>query len=131
MIYPFGLNNTTTIYQGAIHRPFGNPDEQEGTSDLYVSDSNSLDHPTPMINMVSLHQLPDRVSDPTESLHKILGESPQDESSKGSTGTISSYPTFPLGFGGMIFAANADRGTKEGKTPQECEDRVAKNATRQ
>ena len=49
-----------------------------------------------MVNMVNIHQLPE------ESLHNVLDESP-DEYFEGSTKTASNCPTFPPGFGGMIF----------------------------
>jgi hypothetical protein len=68
--------------------------------------------------MVSIHQILDRTLDPTESLHEILKESPHDELSEGSTRTISSCPTFPPGFRGMIFAVSANSGMKHGETPR-------------
>jgi hypothetical protein len=83
-----------------------------------------------MVNMVAIRQLTDDSPDPTESLHNILNESP-DESSEGSTKTASSFPTFPQGFGGMIFHISVDSGTKNGETPKEREARLAKNADRQ
>ena len=41
-----------------------------------------------------------------------------------------SCPTFPLGFGGMIFHVSHDNVTKDGETAEEREGRLAKNADR-
>ena len=86
--------------------------------------------PTPEVNLVAIRQLSDDPSLPTKSLHNVLDESPNDYS-EGSTKTVSSYPTFPLGFGGMIFHISHDSITKDGKTVEEREARLAKNADRQ
>ena len=75
-------------------------------------------------------QLSDDPSFSTESLHNVLNKSP-DDYSKGSTKTVSSYPTFPLGFEGMIFHINHDSITKDSQTTEEREARLAKNADRQ
>ena len=42
-----------------------------------------------------------------------------------------SYPTFPLGFEGIIFHVSQDSVTKDGKTAEEHEACLAKNANRQ
>ena len=86
--------------------------------------------PTPMINMVATRQLLDDPSLLTKSLHNVLIESP-DDYSKGSTKTVSSYPTFPPGFGGMIFHVSHDSVTKDGETAEEREAHLAKKASRQ
>ena len=52
--------------------------------------------PTAVVNMVALHWLLDDPSLLTESLHNVLNESPNDYF-EGSTKTVSSCPTFPLG----------------------------------
>jgi hypothetical protein len=83
-----------------------------------------------MVNMVAIHELSDDSPLPTESLHNILNESPSDYS-ESSTKTVSSCPTFPLGFGGMIFHVSHDSITKDGETAKEHEARLAKNADRQ
>ena len=86
--------------------------------------------PAPMINMVAIRRLSDDPSLPTESLHNVLNESP-DDYSEGSTKTLSSCPTFPLGFGDMIFHVSHDSVTKDGKPAEDREARLAKNADRQ
>ena len=80
--------------------------------------------------MVAMHQLLGDSDLPTESLHNILVETP-DDYSKGSTQTVTSYPTFSLGFGGMIFHVSHDSVTKDGETTEEREAHLAKNADRQ
>ena len=65
-------------------------------------DPTDAGQPVPMVNMVAIRQLSDDSSLPTEPLHNVLNESP-DDYSKGSTKTVSSCPTFPLGFGGYDF----------------------------
>jgi hypothetical protein len=77
--------------------------------------------------MVAICQLTDDSTNPTESLHNILNESP-DESSEGLTETALGCPIFPLGFGGIIFHVSMDSGTKDGETPEEREARLVKNA---
>ena len=83
-----------------------------------------------MVNMVAIRQLSEDSPLLTESLHHVLDESPND-SSEGSTRTLSSYPTFPLGFGGMIFHVIHNSITKESETAEEREAHLAKNADRQ
>ena len=83
-----------------------------------------------MVNMVAIHQLSNDPSLSIESLHNVLNESP-DDYSEGSTKTMSSCPTFPLGFGGMIFHVSHDSVTKDGETTEEREAHLAKNAGRQ
>ena len=80
--------------------------------------------------MVAIHQLLGDSDLPTESLHNILDETPDDYSER-STQIVPSYPTFSLGFGGMIFHFSHDSVTKDGETAEESEARLAKNADRQ
>ena len=54
--------------------------------------------PAAEVNMMAIRQLLDDPSLSTESAHNVLDESP-DDYFEGSTKTISSCPTFPLGFG--------------------------------
>jgi hypothetical protein len=84
------------MYQNTIHHLFVDHVEHDRISDLYMIDSSKSDQPTPMVNMVNIRQLSE------ESLHNVLDESPN-EYSEGLTKTSSSCPTFPPGFGGMIF----------------------------
>ena len=72
-----------------------------------------------MVNMVNIRQLLE------ESLRNILEESPN-EYSEGSTKTASSYPTFNLEFGGMIFHVSHDNVTRDGKITDERNTRLAK-----
>ena len=83
-----------------------------------------------MVNMVAIRQLSEDSPLSTESLHHILDESP-DDSFEGSTRTLSSCPTFPLRFEGMIFHVSHDSVTKEGETAEERDARLAKNTDRQ
>ena len=83
-----------------------------------------------MVSMVVVCQLLDEPSLPTESLHNILNER-TDDYSKGSIKTVSSCPTFPLGFRDMIFHVSHDSATKDGETAEEREAHLAKNADRQ
>ena len=80
--------------------------------------------------MVAIHQLLDDSPLLIESLHNILNES-LDDYSEGLTQTVPSCPTFPQGFGGMIFHISHDSVTKDGETAEEHEARLAKNADRQ
>ena len=80
--------------------------------------------------MVSVCQHSDDPSLSTESLHNVLNEI-LDDHSRGSTKTISSCPTFPLGFRGMIFHVSHDSVTKDSETAEEHEAHLAKNADRQ
>jgi len=86
--------------------------------------------PAPVVNMVAIRQLSDDPDLPIESLHNILDGTP-DNYSKGSTQTLPSCPTFPLGFGGMIFHVSHDSVTKDDKTAEEHEAHLAKNTNRQ
>ena len=86
--------------------------------------------PTAVVNMVAIRQLLDDPSLSTESLHNVLNEI-LDDHSRGSTKTISSCPTFPLGFRGMIFHVSHDSVTKDSETAEEREARLANNADRQ
>ena len=74
--------------------------------------------------MVAIRQLTD------DSLHDVLEESP-DDYSEGSTKTTLTYPTFPPRFGGMIFHVSHDSATRDGKTSDEHNARLAKNTDRQ
>lgn len=100
--YPFGLESAGSTYQDAVHHLFIDHTEHSHISDLYAIDPTDSDQPSPVVNVVAIRQLIDDSPNPTKSLHNILNESP-DESSEGSTQMASSCPTFPLGFGGMIF----------------------------
>ena len=80
-----------------------------------------------MVNMVAIRQLSNDSPLPAKSLHNIMNESPNDYS-KGSTKIVSSCPTFPPGFRGMIFHVSV---TKDGETTKEHEARLAKNANHQ
>ena len=86
--------------------------------------------PTPGVNMVAIRQLSYDTSLLTKSLHNILNKS-HDDYSKGSTKTVSSCPTFPLGFGGMIFHISHNNATKDDKTAEEREALLAKSANHQ
>ena len=86
--------------------------------------------PTPVVNMVAISQLLEDSPLLTKSLHHVLDESP-DDSSESSTRTLSSCPTFPPGFGGMIFHVSHDSVTKDGETANEREACLAKNANHQ
>ena len=83
-----------------------------------------------MVNVASIHQLLEDSFLSTESLHHILDKSP-DDSFEGSTRTLSNNPTFPQGFGGMIFHVSHDSVTKEGETIEERDAHLAKNADHQ
>ena len=128
--YPFGLEGAGFAYQIAAHHLFIDHVEHDHVTDLYMIDPTNSCQPTPVINMVAIRQLLDDPSLLTESLHNIMIESP-DDYSEGSTKTVSSYPTFPLGFGGMIFHVSHDSVTKDGETTEEREAHLAKNADRQ
>ena len=83
-----------------------------------------------MVNMVAIRQLSKDSPLLTESLHHVLDESP-DDSSEGSTRTLLSYPTFPLGFRGMIFHISLDSVTKGGEIVEEHDAHLAKNIDHQ
>jgi len=128
--YPFGLEGARFAYQNAMHHLFADHVERNHVIDLYVIDPTDFGQPAPVVNMVAIRQLSEDSPLLTESLHHVLDESPND-SSEGSTRTLSSYPTFPLGFGGMIFHISHDSVTKEGETTEEHDAHLAKNANRQ
>ena len=86
------------MYQNTIHHLFANHVERNRVIDLYVIDPTDFGQPTPVVNMVAIHQLSEDSPLSIESLHHILDESP-DDSSEGSTRTLSSCPTFPSVFG--------------------------------
>lgn len=125
--YPFGLAGAASTYQNTVYRVFVDHAECNRASDLPTIDRADLDQPTPVVNMVVVRQLSEDSGLPTESLHHVLDESP-DNSSEGSTRTSPSYPTFPLGFGGMIFHVSHDIMTREGETAEEGDTRLAENA---
>ena len=110
--YPFGLEGAGYAYQNAIHHLFAYHIERNCVTDLYVIDPTDSGQPAPVVNMVANRQLSEDSPLLTESLHHVLDESP-DDSSKGSTRTLSRCPTFPLGFGGMIFHVSHDSVTKD------------------
>jgi hypothetical protein len=128
--YPFGLESTGSTYHDAVHHLFIDHAKHSHVFGLYVIDPADSDQAALMVNMVAIHQLTDDSPDLTESLHNILNESP-DEFSEGLSKTTSSCPTFPPGFGGMIFHVSVDSGTKDGETPEEHEACLAKNVDRQ
>jgi hypothetical protein len=128
--YPFELQDAGSVYQNAVHHLFADHVECDHVTDLYMIDPTDSGQPTPVVNMVAIRQLSDDSPLPTESLHNVLEESP-DDYFEGSTNTIPSYPTFPPGFGGMIFHISHDSVTKDGETAEECEARLAKNADHQ
>ena len=128
--YPFGLEGAGSAYQNVVHHLFIDHVKRDHITDLYMIDPTNSYQPTPMINMVATRQLLDDPSLLTKSLHNVLIESP-DDYSKGSTKTVSSCPTFPLGFGGMIFHVGHDSVTKDGETAEEHEARLVKNVDRQ
>jgi len=115
------------MYQNTIHYLFTDHIKRNHVTDLYVIDPTDSGQAAPMVNMVAIRQLLEDSPLPTESLHHVLDESPND-SSEGSTRTLSSYPTFPLGFGCMIFHISHDSVTKEGETAKERNARHEKNA---
>ena len=96
--YPFGLVAMGSVYQDTVHHLFIDHIERNHITDLYMIDPTDFGQPTAVVNMVAIHQLSDDSPLPTESLHNILNES-LDDYSEGSTKTVSSYPTFPWGFG--------------------------------
>ena len=85
------------MYQNTIHHLFADHVERNRVTDLYVIDPTDSDQPVPMVNMVAIRQLLEDCPFLIESLHHVLDESP-DDSSKGSTRTLLSYPPFPLVF---------------------------------
>jgi hypothetical protein len=96
--HPFGLESVGSAYQNAIHHLFIDHVERSHVSDLYAIDPANPDQPAPMINMVAIRQLTDDTSDPTESLHNILNESPDESSEVGhefSTHTVLSLSSCP------------------------------------
>ena len=113
-----------------MHQIFIDHVERDHATDLYMIDPTDSGQPASVVNMVAIRQLSDDPSLPTESLHNVLNES-SDDYSKASTKTVSSCPTFPLGFGAMIFHVSHDSVTKDGETAEEREARLAKNADHQ
>ena len=128
--YPFRLEGAGSAYQNAVHHLFAHHVERNHITDLYVIDPTDPGQPTPVVNMVAICQLSEDSPLLTKSLHHVLDNSP-DDSSEGSTKTLSSCPTFPSGFEGMIFHVNHDSVTKDGETVEERKARLAKNANRQ
>ena len=124
--YTFGMEGARYAYQHAIHQIFIDCVERDHTTNLYMIDPTNSSQPAPMVNMVATRQLSDDSPLLAESLHNVLNESP-DDYFEGSTKTISSCPTFPLGFGGMIFHISHDSVTKDGETVEERKARLAKN----
>ena len=108
--YPFGLEGAGSTYQNDIHHLF-----LDQVTDLYMIDPTDFGHPAPVVNMVAVHQPSDDPSLPTESLHNVLNESP-DDYSEGSIKIVSSCSTFPLGFRGVIFHVSHDSITNDGET---------------
>jgi hypothetical protein len=52
--------------------------ERNHIFDLYIIDLADFDQLAPMVNMVAIRQLTDDSIDPTEFLHNILNESPDE-----------------------------------------------------
>ena len=96
--YLFGLEGAGPAYQNTIHHLFVDHVERDHITDLYMIDPTDSGQPTPMVNMVAIRQLSDDSPLLAESLHNILNKSPNDYS-EGSIKTVSSCPTFSLGFG--------------------------------
>ena len=115
------------MYQNTIHYLFTDHIKRNHVTDLYVIDPTDSGQSVPMVNMVAIRQLSEDSPLSTESLHDVLDEIP-DDSSEGSTRTLSSYPTFPLGFGGMIFHVSHDSVTKEGEIAEERDACLAKKS---
>jgi len=128
--YPFGIKGVGSAYQNAIHHLFVDHVECDHATDLYMIDPIDSGQPAPMVNMVAVRQLSNDPSLLIESLHNVLHESP-DDYSKGSTKTVSSCPTFPSVFWGMIFHISHDSVTKDNETAEEREAHLSKNADRQ
>jgi hypothetical protein len=128
--YPFGLEGAGSAYQNTVHDLFIDHVERDHATDLYMINPTDFGLPVPLVNVVAIRQLSDDSPLLTESLHNVMNESPNDYS-QGSTKIVSSYPTFPPGFGGMIFHISHDNITKDGETTEEREARLAKNADRQ
>ena len=68
--YPFWLVGVGSEYQDTIHQLFIDHAERDHINDLYMIDLPEAGQPAPVVNMVSIHQLPE------DSLHNILEESP-------------------------------------------------------
>jgi hypothetical protein len=66
------LEGVGFTYQNAVHHLFIDHVERDCVKDLYMTDLPEADQPTPMVNMVSIHQFSD------DSLHNILEESPNE-----------------------------------------------------
>ena len=128
--YHFGQEGAGSAYQNAVHNLFVDHVERDHITELYMIDPTDSGQPTPVVNMVAIRQLSDDPSLPTESLHNVLNESP-DDYFDGSTKAVSSCPTFPLGFGGMIFHISHGSITKDGETAEEHKAHLAKNADHQ
>jgi hypothetical protein len=74
MPYPFRLVGARSTCQDAIHHLFTDHVKGDHIDDLYMIDLPKTGQPAPVVNMVSIHQLPD------DSLHSILEESPNEYS---------------------------------------------------
>ena len=108
--YPFGLVGVGSAYQDAVHHLFIDHAKHNYVNDLYMIDLLKADQPTPVVNMVNIHQILD------DSINDILEESP-DAYSEDSTKTVSTCPTFPLGFGGGIFISASTASPEMAKPP--------------
>ena len=122
--YPFGLVSAGSANQDTIHHLYIDYTERDHVNDLYKIDLPKADQPEPIVNMMAIHQIPD------DSINNILEESP-DIYSEGSSETISSCPTFLLGFRGEIFHISHDNITRDDETSDQRDARLAKNADRQ
>ena len=106
--YPFGLVGAGSAYQDAVHHLFIDHVDRDHIDDLYRIDLPKANRPAPVVNVVAIHQTLD------DSINDILEESP-DAYSDGSTETVSTCPTFLLGFEGGIFHIRHDSVTRDGE----------------
>jgi hypothetical protein len=122
--YPFGLVGARSAYQNIVHHLFIDHAERDYIDELYKIDLPKANQPEPVVNMVAIRQISG------DSINDILEESPG-AYSEGSTETVSNCPPFPLGFGGEIFHISHDSITRDGKTAEERDALLARNANRQ
>lgn len=105
--HPFGITNTTTVYQEAMQDRFA--DQIDHIYKLTKPDLPKADQFAPAVNMVHIHQLDD------DSLLPILEEHPRSES-EGYIGTADSSTITPSHFGGEIFMVNHDSAIRDDET---------------
>ena len=78
--YSFGLEGAGSTYPNAAQHLFVDHVECNHITDLYVIDPTDPGQPAPVVNMVSIPQLSEDYPRPTQSLHHVLDESPDDSS---------------------------------------------------